>query len=60
MGFVKYNAYFPPFSAKSDYLWARITGPVAEITPEKLHRTWEEIHYRSDICRARSRSHIEM
>jgi hypothetical protein len=40
-GFVKDNVYCPSLSANVDDLRARIAGAVAEITPNKLYRTWE-------------------
>jgi hypothetical protein len=43
-----------------DDLRARITGALADVTPDMLHRTWREIHYRWDICRATPGSKIEL
>jgi hypothetical protein len=40
--------------AHFDELRVRITGAVAEVTPDKLRQTWEEIHHMWDICRATS------
>jgi hypothetical protein len=39
MGIVKDKVYFTPSCANIDDLWARITGTVAEVMPDMLHRT---------------------
>jgi hypothetical protein len=51
--------YFPHLPADVD-LQARTTGTVADVTLDMLRRTWKEIHYSWDICRAASASHIEL
>jgi hypothetical protein len=59
-GFVKDKVYFPSLTANVDDLQVRITGTVAEVTPDVLHYTWKEIHYMWDTCHATSESNIEM
>jgi hypothetical protein len=59
-GFVKDKVYFPYLLANIYDLRARFAGAVAEITPDMLRRTWEDIYYMWDICYATSEGHIEM
>jgi hypothetical protein len=59
-GFVKDNVYFLLLLASLDDQWASIKGTVAEIAPDKLHHTREEIHYWWGISRATSESHIKL
>jgi hypothetical protein len=40
-GFVKKNVYSPILPRNVDDLLTRITGAVAEVTPDKLRHTWE-------------------
>lgn len=56
---VRAKVYFPHLPADVD-LQARTTGTVADVTLDMLRRTWKEIHYSWDICRAASASHIEL
>jgi hypothetical protein len=58
-GFVKDNVYITPLPANADDLWVRIIGVVSEVTPDKLRRMWEGIHYRWDVCSAMYGSHTE-
>jgi hypothetical protein len=44
--FAKDNIYFSLLRANVSDLRARITGAVAEVTPDKLRRIWEDILYR--------------
>jgi hypothetical protein len=57
--FVKDNVYITPLPTNADDPWVRITGTVAEVTPDKLRRIWAGIHYRWDVCSAMYGSHIE-
>jgi hypothetical protein len=59
-GLVNHNLHFPHLPENVDDLRARITGADGKITPNKLRRTWEQIYYRWDICRATSISHVEL
>jgi hypothetical protein len=52
--------YFPYLPDNIDELRARINGAAAEIIQDKLRHNWEENHYRWDICRTTSASHIEL
>jgi hypothetical protein len=38
----------------------RIIEAVELITPHMLINTWQELEYRSDICRATTAAHIEV
>jgi hypothetical protein len=41
------------------HLWGRITAAIAMVTPDMIQRTWHEIKYCLDICRATNGAHIE-
>ena len=41
------------------HLRERITAALTTVTPEMIQRTWSEIDYRFDICRATNGAHIE-
>jgi hypothetical protein len=58
--FVKDKVYFPPLPVNVDDPWVGIAGAVAEVTPDLLCCTWEEIHCRWDICDTTSGSHIDL
>jgi hypothetical protein len=57
--FVKDRVFVPTFPANVVELRTRIIAAVAEMTPEMLHRVWQEIHYRWTVRRIISESHIE-
>jgi hypothetical protein len=52
--------YFPRLPTNVDDTPARIKGAAAEVTQEKLRRSWEEINCRWNIYRAVAGSHIEL
>ena len=37
----------------------RITHALQTITPDILHRVWDEFDYRADVCRVTQGAHIE-
>jgi hypothetical protein len=39
---------------------ARITEAVHSVTPDVLHRVWQELQYRLDVCKATNGSHVEL
>jgi hypothetical protein len=41
------------------HLQDRIATAIATVTPEIIQRTWHEIEYRLDVCRATNGAHIE-
>lgn len=42
------------------HLRERIVNCVATVPPDMLARTWEEVEYRLDVCRATNGAHIEL
>jgi hypothetical protein len=38
----------------------RIREAAASVTPDVLGRVWQEMEYRSDVCRATNGAHIEL
>lgn len=52
--------YLPPLTANVDDPRTGITGASAEVSADKLRHTWEEIHFKWDICCATSRSQIDL
>lgn len=57
-GYVK-NTVYSEKIRDLQHLRQRITAAVAAITPEIIQRTWAEIDYRLDVCRATNGAHIE-
>jgi hypothetical protein len=53
----KYNVHILSLPVNIDKLRTKFTDSVVEVTPYMLSRPWEEIHYRPDICRAKSERH---
>jgi hypothetical protein len=51
--------YFPSLPTNFKDLSARITGAVAEVTPDNLHHMWEEIISMWDICCATLNSNTD-
>ena len=45
------NVFVPPLLASLEELRARITEAVATIDADMIHRIWDKIAYRWDICR---------
>ena len=58
-GFVKDHVYVPPLPPTLDDLRARITAAIADIDRNMLHKVWQEIDYRLDVCRVTRGAHIE-
>ncbi|KAG8308320.1 hypothetical protein J6590_002408 [Homalodisca vitripennis] len=42
-----------------DHLLERISSAILTVTPDMIGRTWQEVDYRLDICRATNGAHIE-
>jgi len=42
------------------HLRERIVNCVASVPPDMLARTWGEVEYRFDVCRATNGAHIEL
>jgi hypothetical protein len=51
--------YVPPLPTDIDDVKRRITEAVTAATCGILRRVWEELDYRSDICRVPRGAHIE-
>jgi hypothetical protein len=49
--YVKDKVFVPPPPASMEELRARITEAVATIDLDMIHRIWDDIAYRWDICR---------
>jgi hypothetical protein len=58
-GYVKNKVFVPPLPASLEELRARITEMIATIDADMIHRIWDEIAYRWDICRVTRGNHIE-
>lgn len=58
-GFIKDRVYVPPLPTTLGDLRARITAAIAEIDRDTLHKVWQEIDYRLDVCRVTRGAHIE-
>jgi hypothetical protein len=50
-GYVKDKVFVPPLPASLEEIRARKTEAVATIEADTIHRIWDEIAYRWDICR---------
>jgi hypothetical protein len=48
--YVKHKVFLPHLPASLEELRAQITEPVATIDADMIHRIWDEITYRWDIC----------
>ena len=57
--YVKNNDFAPTLPASLEERRAQITEAVATRYAEKIHRIWDEIAYRWDICRLTRGKHIE-
>jgi hypothetical protein len=58
-GYVKDRVFVPPLPASLEELRARITEVVAMMDVDMIHRIWDEIAYRWDICCTTRGNHIE-
>jgi transposase len=58
-GYVKDKVYVPPLTSDLDELKQRITRAVESINVDMLHRVWNELDYRLDVCRVTRGAHIE-
>jgi hypothetical protein len=50
-GYVKDEVFVPPLPTSLEELRARITEAASTIDADMIHRIWDEIAYRWDICR---------
>jgi hypothetical protein len=57
-GYVK-NCVYGEKIRNLQHLWDRITTAIATVTPDIIKRTWQEIEYHLDVCRATNGAHIE-
>jgi hypothetical protein len=57
--YVKDKVFVPLLPASLEELRARITEAAATIYADTIHRIWEEIAYRWDICRVTRENCIE-
>ena len=53
------KVFVPPLPTCLEERRAWITEAVATIDVDMIHRIWEEIAYRWDICRVTRENHIE-
>ena len=58
-GYVKTLVYVPPLAENVNELKQRITIALETVTQDMLHRVWEELDYRLDVCRVTGGAHIE-
>ena len=58
-GYVKDNAYKPPLPKNVRELQDRIRAAVQTIDGNTLKCVWQELDYRTDICRITKGAHIE-
>ena len=49
----------PPLPANVNELKQRITIALETVAQDMLHRAWEELDYRLDLCRVTGGAHIE-
>jgi hypothetical protein len=59
LGYVKDKVFILPLPEILEELRARITEAVATIDADMIHRIWDEVAYRWDICRVTWGNHIE-
>jgi len=57
--YVKSLVYAPPLAANVNELKQRTTIALETVTQDMLHRVWEELDYRLDVCRVTGGAHIE-
>ena len=53
-GYVKTLVYVSPLPANVNELKQRITIALETVTQDMLHRVWEELDYRLDVCRVQA------
>ena len=58
-GYVKTTVYVPPLPANVNEFKQRITIALETVTQDMVHRVWEELDYRLDVCRVTGGAHIE-
>ena len=58
-GFVKDTVFVPPLPAYLQDLRNRITAAVALVDRDMLTCMWNEMDYRTDVCRITKGGHIE-
>jgi hypothetical protein len=58
-GYVKDKVFVQILPASLEELRAQIPEGVATINADMIHRIWDEITYRWDICRVTRENHIE-
>jgi hypothetical protein len=58
-GYVKDRVYVPPLPRDLPELRLRILDAVATIDVHMLERVWQELDYRTDVCRVTKGGHIE-
>jgi hypothetical protein len=58
-GYIKDKVFVPPLQRSLPELRPRITTAIASITRDTLHKAWDELDYRLDICRVTRGAHIE-
>ena len=58
-GFIKQQVYGPPLPPTIEDLRVRITGITALEDDPMLQRVWQEVGYRTDVCRVTQGAHIE-
>jgi hypothetical protein len=57
-GYLKHIVYAEKIQ-DMHHLKERINSVITTVTPDMIQRTWSEINYRLDICRATGGAHIE-
>ena len=57
--YVKDQVYNPPLHASIPELKVRIRTAIETITADMLHKVWNELDYRVDVCRITKGAHIE-
>ena len=58
-GYVKTLVYVPSFPTNVNELKQKTTIALEIVTQDMLHRVWEELDYRLDVCRVTGDAHIE-
>jgi hypothetical protein len=58
-GYIKDKVFVPPLPRSLPELRQRITTAIPSITRDTLHKVWDELDYRLDICRVIRGAHIE-
>ena len=58
-GYFKDQVFVPPLPASLEEMRAPITEAVATLDADMIHRIWDEISYRWDICRVTLENHVE-